>query len=104
VDDVKIRASDTIVGIHETPDRFTSRAFPNPFTETVDVQFELNKPGNVSLKMFSLDGALVIEKETTWFTKGQNQFTIDGNNLPSGFYFFELQTKNGISTGKLIRQ
>lgn len=104
VDDVKVRASDTIVGIHETQTRMASQVFPNPFSSSTQISFNLDKPGNVFLTIFCVDGSLVFERSITNLTSGQHHFNITGTDLPSGFYFYELKSEAGISTGKIIRK
>jgi hypothetical protein len=104
VDDVKIRATDTIVGINKKNDLPVSRAFPNPFSAFTTINFKMQHAGKVSLNVFRNDGTKVFERTFSDFPAGVHEIEIDGTHLPSGFYYYQLQTFGGTSGGKLIRR
>lgn len=103
VDDVKIRATDTLVGIQQTPELPVSRAFPNPFSTCTTIACQLHNASEVSLNVFRSDGAEVFE-EILNLPSGSHNITIDGSRWPKGFYFYQLKTQYGTSGGKLIRK
>jgi hypothetical protein len=104
IDDVKIRASDTIVGIEKLHETRLCRAFPNPFTTNFQMNFYLDKTCKVSLIAFRNDGCEMYSKTFGTLDAGKHCFTIDGTNWPAGFYYYQLKTGTGITSGKLIRQ
>ncbi|NCA84271.1 MAG: T9SS type A sorting domain-containing protein [Clostridia bacterium] len=104
VDDVKIRATDTLVGINKKIDLPGSSAFPNPFSTFTTISFKMQQAGKVSLNVFRNDGTKVFEKIFYDLPAGFHEMKIDGNEVPSGFYYYQLQTSGGTSGGKLIRK
>lgn len=104
VDDVKIRATDTLVGISQMPDFLVSRAFPNPFSTITTIGFQTPGAGNVSLTVFRSDGAIKFQKTLSNLSAGLHEIKIDGNAWPSGIYFYRLSTQSGTSSGKIIRR
>ena len=104
VDDIKIRAVDTIVGVNQTPEIFNSKTFPNPFITITSIDFQTSVAGPAFLSVFSSDGRKVYEQTFPQLSAGSHQIIIDGNAWPSGFYFYQMRTRNGTSGGKLFRQ
>ncbi len=104
VDDVKIRATDTIVGISKIADFQASQAFPNPFSTFTTIDFQLPTAGNVSFNVFRSDGTEVYEQTIQNLSAGFHEIRVDGTNWPSGLYFYQLRTQSGNSSGKLIRR
>lgn len=104
VDDIKIRATDTIVGIGEKPPLENVKAFPNPFSTFTKIRVQLQHQDDVTLKVFRNDGTLVFEQTSKGLSAGFREFTIKGASLTPGFYFYELRTKAELYTGKLIRK
>jgi len=104
VDDVKIRTTDTIVGIQETTEPLISRATPNPFTNYTQVNFKIHKTSNVSLDVFGNDGSRLIYKIYPALSPGYQCIKVDGSELPPGFYFYQITTDEGTFSGKLIRK
>jgi hypothetical protein len=78
---------------------------PNPFTNTFNIEFELETEGETNLIIYDALGRVV---ETvivnTTLSIGKHQYQIDGTRLESGLYYVKLQTDNGIQTIKIIKQ
>jgi hypothetical protein len=78
---------------------------PNPFTNSFNVEFELETEGETSLIIYDALGRVV---ETvivnTTLSIGKHQYQIDGTRLESGLYYATLQTANGTQTIKIIKQ
>lgn len=104
VDDIKIRASDTIVGINPTIKSQITQAFPNPFTTSTVVSFRLTTKSSVSIRVFDAESRMVIQKTFPSLSSGYHEISLDGSVLTPGFYFYELISEEGVSTGKLIRK
>ena len=79
-------------------------AYPNPFSETTIIQFQLDETVNTTLKVFSITGKHII----TLFdgiAEENNLYSIQFNteDLPTGIYYYKLETENGIvNIGKLL--
>ena len=66
--------------------------YPNPFNPVTNVSFTIPKAGNVSLKVFDSRGSEVRNYMNTFLQSGSYEVKIDGSDLPSGVYFYELRT------------
>ncbi len=72
--------------------------YPNPASEILNVQLEmLNEATTVSI--INALGEVVLTENTT-----SNNSTLKINNLTSGVYFIKVESKNGSSTKKFIKQ
>jgi hypothetical protein len=78
---------------------------PNPFTNTFNLEFELEEGGETSLIVYDALGRVV---ETVIVNDnlsiGKHQYQIDGTKLGSGVYYVKLNHSNGTQTIKIIKQ
>lgn len=76
--------------------------YPNPFNPSTLIKFYIPEATFVKLKVFDLLGkeirTLVNEERKSGFHK----IIFDGNGLPSGVYFYSLQTSKYSETKKMI--
>lgn len=76
--------------------------YPNPFNPSTIIKFSLPKSSFVSLKVYNQLGkeisTLVNEKKST----GTYQYVFNANSIPSGIYFYTLQSNGYIETKKMI--
>jgi len=85
-------------GINENENEELVRVYPNPFTNTTTIQSD--QPIS-SYRIYSISGRLVREQENL----SGNTITIDRGNLPSGMYFIEVLSREGVlSREKVIVQ
>lgn len=82
----------------------TSSVFPNPFSNTTTLTFYQDQNSNVKLLLLDATGKIVKTVTNQTFAAGKSQVEIRADDLPSGIYFYQLQTLTGIETGKIIRQ
>lgn len=83
------------------------RNIPNPMVGKTTIQFAVDKPGKVSLKIYNLSGQVVKTLIDNRETKGLKSVVWDGkdNNgkeVTTGVYFYELNTGNLKQTKKLV--
>jgi hypothetical protein len=78
---------------------------PNPFTNTFNLEFELEEGGETSLIVYDALGRVV---ETVIVNDnlsiGKHQYQIDGTKFGSGVYYVKLNYSNGTQTIKIIKQ
>jgi len=75
---------------------------PNPFNPTTTIRFDIAKKSNVSLKIFNALGKLentILDKQ---LEAGKYSILFDGRNLPSGIYFYQIQTEQFIQIQKSL--
>jgi hypothetical protein len=83
------------------------QSFPNPFNPTCTIRYELPKAGNVSLRVYDVNGRLVsvlADKfrkvgaySEVWKGKGRN-----GRSVTSGVYFYQFKVNDYKTSGKMI--
>ena len=89
--------------INETPTDYSlSNNYPNPFNPSTKIKYSVPQSSQIVIKVFDVLGneieTLVNEKkiagtyELTWYAEG----------LPSGIYFYQLQTNKLVETKKMI--
>lgn len=67
------------------------RLFPNPASETMGVEFMLEKAGTVEIQIFDYAGKVVKSISSDKFTVGLNSLTLDISNLPNSEYYVSLK-------------
>lgn len=81
--------------------------FPNPFNNTITINYQLPKNMQVSIKLYSIIGQEVAEivSANTFHTEGSHsiQFNTNGLSLAQGLYFIEMKTSDFTKTIKLVR-
>lgn len=65
--------------------------FPNPFNPTTTLTFALPEAGQISLRVFDLQGRETALLTEGYYEAGTHQVTFDGKDLPSGVYIAVLQ-------------
>lgn len=71
-----------------------SQNYPNPFNPTTSINFELLNSGFVSLKVYNILGAEVKTLVSENISAGQHAVSFDASNLPSGIYYYTINTTN----------
>jgi hypothetical protein len=79
-------------------------AFPNPFTNETEVRFDLATAGAAHFKVFSTSGQLIFQASQMGM-EGNNSFKFaPTQEIAAGIYYYTLETSQGVSRGKLVRQ
>jgi hypothetical protein len=85
------------------PSSFTlQQNYPNPFNPTTDIEYGIPEDSFVKLVVYDLIGREIKTLVEDYKTQGVYTATFDAANLPSGVYFYTLETKGGILTNKMI--
>jgi hypothetical protein len=76
--------------------------YPNPFTTSTTIEFELQQAGNVQISIYNQLGEVVdvISKNQS---HGKQQVIWDTNGLPSGMYYYQVQIGNKRARGKMVK-
>lgn len=75
--------------------------YPNPFNNSTNISFELSEDDLIAITIYNSLGQLVYSS-SDFRLKGLNSINIKFNNLPTGVYFYKLETKNETLKDKLI--
>ena len=76
--------------------------YPNPFNPSTTIEFSVLKPGYATLKVYNSIGeevAVLLDQE---LNAGIHKIEWNAGSLPSGVYFYKLNTKGTIETKKMI--
>jgi hypothetical protein len=100
------RSISDIIGINmissEVPNKFSlAQNYPNPFNPITKIKFSISKSAFVKLKIFDAIGREVIQLINENLALGTYETDFDGNELPSGIYYYKLETKDFIETKKM---
>lgn len=79
--------------------------YPNPSSQNININYGLNKKGNVAIKLIDLTGKTIQNTTVNAQQEGIYTQTIDISNLAKGVYFFQLLVDGKIAqSGKFIKQ
>jgi hypothetical protein len=79
-------------------------AYPNPFANTLNAEFNLPRSAKVSVQLISLNGTILYSKEAGELEKGFYSLPIHIINLTQGIYLLKLNYNNHTKTIKVIKQ
>jgi hypothetical protein len=85
------------------PGRFgLAQNYPNPFNPSTTISYELPLQNFVVMKVFDVLGREIATLVNEVKAAGRHQVLFDAANLPSGTYFYRLQTANDIQTRHMV--
>ena len=77
-------------------------AYPNPFNPISTIKFSLSNDSQIELSIHNVNGEKVEKLYNGYKNAGFHQIVWNAKNVPSGMYFFTLNTPDGIHTQKLL--
>ncbi len=77
--------------------------FPNPFSTSTTIEYELSEPGTAEIKIYNQIGQVIKEFVHQESLIGINKLIWEAEVMPSGIYFIRLQIGNEIITKKIIK-
>jgi hypothetical protein len=79
-----------------------SQNYPNPFNPTTDINFTVPEAGNVKLAVYNTLGQEVAVLVNGMVTAGLHSAVFNASSLPSGAYFYKLQSSNSVMMKKMM--
>jgi len=76
--------------------------YPNPFNPLTTIEFDVPAKDFVTLKIYDVLGREVSNLISEELKAGRYKYVWDAGSLPSGLYFYKLQTKFFSETKKLV--
>ena len=76
--------------------------YPNPFNPSTKIEFTLKKPDYVLIEIFNTLGKKVTTLLDTPMSAGQHSVTFNGQNFPSGIYFYQIKAGNIRQVKKMV--
>ena len=98
----------TTTSTHTVKDLTQFNCYPNPFTSTVNIDYQLQKQQHLRIRVLTLQGqeiANLWDREQTQSVRGQHTLQWNAENQPNGVYIitFELDGKV-LQMSKLVLQ
>ncbi len=76
--------------------------YPNPFNPTTTIKYSVPQSSNVVIKVFDVLGKEITTLVNEEKSVGTYELNWYAGNLPSGIYFYRIQTGDFIDTKKMI--
>ena len=78
--------------------------YPNPFTASTTIEYELTEPSLVHLTIYNAIGEKIYQAEDRLMPVGKHTFTWTPERLPEGMYYGVMRSEEGVSVVKMIKQ
>lgn len=96
-------AGDNFQIFENIPEEYAlSQNYPNPFNPITKIKYDIPFDGNVSIKIFDINGRLVMTAVDELKTAGRYEFNFSGINLSSGIYYYRISSGNFSQVRKMI--
>ncbi|MBN2708933.1 MAG: T9SS type A sorting domain-containing protein [Calditrichaceae bacterium] len=76
--------------------------YPNPFNPSTTIPFTLDAREQVTVTVHNVLGQKVATLVDGIMSAGSHKVSFNGASLPSGIYFYRLQTQSKLATGKMM--
>jgi hypothetical protein len=100
------RKYDPTVSVEMYPDLSSAcslnQNYPNPFSSSTNISFNLSSASNVKLEVFDINGKLFSTIVSEKVSGGVHNYQLNADNIPSGIYYYKLQTDSFTDSKKLI--
>lgn len=87
----------------ETDDVLNMGVYPNPVVNTAMVNFALNTPQDVLIRIFDISGNMVLQIADAPFSKGVHGIPVDVSDLSKGSYIVKIETESGSQIMKFVK-
>jgi flagellar hook assembly protein FlgD len=78
------------------------QAWPNPFSSTADIRFELATSAEVTVELRDMTGRLVRSERLGRRAAGMQQVQLDGQQLADGIYSYTIAADGLRTSGTLV--
>jgi hypothetical protein len=91
---VNIRYDEAWLGISTNTPNTAANCFPNPATDKAIISYSVMENENVKIRLFDINGQIILEKEEGFKSKGLYFTEIDLSALSSGIYLYSVGTSD----------
>jgi hypothetical protein len=76
--------------------------YPNPFSRSTEIAYELTQGSNVIFEVMDLTGRKVMEVNNGMMPAGKHTYTLETSNLDAGVYFYTLKAGSFVQTKQMV--
>ncbi|MBU1099129.1 MAG: T9SS type A sorting domain-containing protein [Bacteroidetes bacterium] len=76
--------------------------YPNPFNPSTIISFSIPQTSEIKIILYNSIGEQIKLLAANYYSAGKHEFTITADYLPSGVYFYSLQTDDYFACKKMI--
>ncbi|MBN2681213.1 MAG: T9SS type A sorting domain-containing protein [Bacteroidales bacterium] len=85
-------------------ENFSVKTYPNPFTNSFNIEFVINEPSEVLIQIYDIHGRLVFTKPESSLEAGSYNFQLDGEPISeSGNYYISMKVNENIYFKKIVK-
>jgi Leucine-rich repeat (LRR) protein len=92
-----------LVAVDNISEQIGIRASPNPFQETLNLEYELPQSSNVVIQLTNLTGQTVYMTSRNQQAAGKHQLQLPVNLVPNGLYLLTIKTDFGAFSSKVLK-
>jgi hypothetical protein len=102
-----VASSTGVLSPYSPPALVLKPNFPNPFSTSTSIRLELPQHADVSVTIYDVRGRRVVTLEEVGLVAGENTIMWNGRDevgrlVPSGIYFYSLQSAGITRTRKMV--
>ncbi len=79
-----------------------SQNFPNPFNPETSIEYSIPEAGLVSIRVYNVLGSELKTLVNGYKARGRYKITFNSAGLPSGVYFYRMETDSFSDIKKMI--
>ncbi len=92
-----------VIDVEQIPATYSiSQNYPNPFNPNTKIKFSLPKSSFVKITVFDILGREIHILKNEELKAGYHEIDFEANNLPSGIYFYKMQSGKFVATKKMV--
>ncbi len=76
--------------------------YPNPANNLINLDFNLDTPSKMALKIFNINGQLIMDQNYGFVSQGANSMQLDLRSLPAGVYSAVITVGNNDVRRKMV--
>ncbi|MAV93442.1 MAG: hypothetical protein CMG01_04725, partial [Candidatus Marinimicrobia bacterium] len=79
-----------------------SKAYPNPFNPSTNLEYSIADPGFVKITVFDVTGRQVSIIENSYKNSGEHKLTWNAENNTSGIYYIQISSDSEVKAQKVV--
>ena len=92
------------VGIPESNSDLLLSTYPNPFTTSTTIEYELTVPSYVQITIYNAIGEAIHLADEGRLSPGKHTYFWSPEGMPEGLYYAVLRSEGGVSVVKMLKQ